>query len=181
MINPEQIITLANSLGKKPIIACIGSTKIISDSFGPMVGQLLVDKYQVNATVIGTLRSPLHAVNIIDRIQLATKLSPTSKILAVDAYESTHNADSIRIINGGIKPGLASGKDLPRIGDVSIISSTYRYKGNACCLGRVYSLADNVAKLINLILNLTFVNSSDEYVAKNIATLSDYRYYNIIL
>ncbi|MBE5732045.1 MAG: DUF1256 domain-containing protein [Clostridiales bacterium] len=172
MISPEQIITLATSLGKNPIIACIGSTKIISDSFGPTVGQLLVDKYQVNATVIGTLLSPLHAVNIVDRIQLATRLSPTSKILAVDAYESPHNVDSIRIINGGIKPGLASGKDLPRIGDVSIISSTYRYKGNVCCLGRVYSLADNVAKLINLILNLTFANSSNERDVKNIRDTS---------
>ncbi len=170
MISHEQIITLASSLGKDPIIACIGSTKIISDCFGPTVGQLLVDKYHVNATVIGTLLAPLHAVNIVERIQLAIKTNPNSKILAVDAYESPRNSDSIRILNSGIKPGLASGKDLPRIGDFSIISSTYHYNDNTCCLGRVYSLANRVAKLINHIINLNSISASDECVIKNIPT-----------
>jgi putative sporulation protein YyaC len=159
MITPEQIITLANSIGKSPIIACIGSTKTLSDCFGPIVGQLLVDKYKVNATVVGTLLTPLHAVNLIPRISETIKSYPLSKIIAVDSYESKENKDNIRILNGGIKPGLASGKNLPRIGDFSIISSTFKQNGNVCCLGRIYSLADKVAKLINFIVSYGYSKS----------------------
>lgn len=152
MINFEQIITASTIIGKNPIVACIGSTKIISDSLGPFVGQLLTDKYQIKATVVGTLASPLHALNLTERMQEAVINNPTSKILAVDAFESPLNKDCIKILGGGIKPGLASGKDLPRIGDCSIVGHTYRYSGNSCCLSSVFALADKIAKLIDLIV-----------------------------
>ncbi|MBO5224574.1 MAG: DUF1256 domain-containing protein [Clostridia bacterium] len=142
---------MKNNVGKNPIIACIGSTKIISDSLGPIVGQLLLDKYHVEATVVGSLLSPLNAVNLVERMNKARLLNPFGKIIAVDAYESTQNEDSIRIINGGIKPGLASGKDLPRTGDYSIIASAQKTNGHSCCLGKVYALADKIAKLISFI------------------------------
>ena len=153
MITFEQIITLSKNVGRNPIIACIGSTKSISDSFGPTVGQLLVEKYRVKATVVGTLLSPLHAVNLINKMRTATSVNPYSKVIAIDAYEPSDNKDSIKILNGGIKPGLATGKNLPRIGDFSIIASTFRYNGNVCCLGRVYTIADKVAKLVSYVVN----------------------------
>ncbi len=170
MIKPEQFITLSSSVGLNPIIACIGSTKILSDCFGPIVGQLLVDKYQIQATVIGTLYNPLHAVNLIPRMREAIELNPNGKIIAVDAFESKDNKDSVKIINGGIKPGLASGKDLPRIGNLSIIASTYKYNGNFCCLGRIYSMADKVAKLISLVVNCGISQSLDNNTPPNVSS-----------
>lgn len=161
MITHEQIITLSKNVGLNPIIACIGSTKIISDSFGPIVGQLLVEKHKISSPVIGTLLSPLNALNIVERMKTVILQYPCNKIIAVDAYESANNKDSVKIINGGIKPGLATGKNLPRIGDFSIIASTLRYAGNSCCLGRVYSLADKVAKLI------AYVVKTAEQISRN--------------
>ena len=149
----EQIITLCKSLGKNPIIACIGSTKDLGDSLGPIVGQLLVEKYKTNAVVVGTLTSPLHAVNLTERINAIVKRYPSSKVLAVDACSFLENRDCIRIIRGGIKPGLASGKDLPRVGNFSIVASSYKFEGKTHCLGKVYLLADKIAKLINFIVS----------------------------
>ena len=149
----EQIITLGKSLGKNPIIACIGSTKDVGDSLGPIVGQLLVEKYTTDAIIVGTLTDPLHAINLTERINATIKHYPKSKVLAVDACNFLENKDCVRIIRGGIKPGLASGKDLPRVGNFSIVASSYKFGGKTHCLGKIYLLADKIAKLINFIVS----------------------------
>ena len=150
----EQIITLSKDLGSKPIIACIGSTKDIKDSLGPITGQLLVEKYKVDAIVIGTLLSPLHALNITQRMARVCDIYPQSKTLAIDACRFPDGKHRIRLIKGGIKPGLASGKNLPRVGNYSIVASTEELHSNALCLGSVYSLADKIAKLVVYTLSL---------------------------
>ena len=163
MNNFEQIITLGRSLIFRPIIACIGSTKDLGDSLGPLVGTLLEEKYKTNAIVIGTLLSPLHALNLTERIPSTIEEYPQSKVIAVDACAISENKDCIRIIKGGIKPGLASGKDLPRIGDYSIVGSAYKFGGTTHCLGKIYALADKIAKLINFLTSLsssTFTQSN---------------------
>ncbi len=174
MNRSDRIITLGKSLGKDPIIACIGSTKIISDCFGPIVGQLLTEKYRVKANVVGTLFAPLHAVNLTERLFSAVNEHPLSKVIAVDACEINENRDLIRIIDGGIKPGLASGKDLPRIGDISIVASSYKYNGNLHCLGRIYRLADTVAKLIDFMI----AQSNEQSAKEQQIHSSYYRNYN---
>ena len=151
----EQIITLGKSLSYRPIVACIGSTKDLGDSLGPIVGTLLEEKYKTNAIVVGTLFSPLHALNLTEKINSITEKYPLSKVIAVDACAFTENKDCIRLIKGGIKPGLASGKDLPRIGDYSIVGSSYKFGGKTHCLGKIYALADKIAQLINFLTSFS--------------------------
>lgn len=147
----KQIITISKNLGSTPVIACIGSTKDIADSLGPITGQLLVEKYKTNAVVVGTLLSPLHALNLEESLGKIKTKYPTSKIIAVDACASIEKSEKIVCIKGGIKPGLASGKNLPRIGDYSIVGSTFT--NSVQSLGEVYLLADKIAKLINFIVS----------------------------
>ena len=149
----QQIITISKNLGPSPIIACIGSTKDIADSLGPITGQLLVEKYKTNAFVVGTLLSPLHALNLTKRLDQIKAERPKSKIIAVDACSFSDKLERIQILQGGIKPGLASGKNLPRVGDYSIVASTLNSSTHG--LGEVYLLADKIAKLINYIISLT--------------------------
>ena len=151
MIKLKQIVSISKNLGLQPIIACIGSTKDIADSLGPITGQLLVEKYKTNAVVVGTLLSPLHALNLKENLDKIRNEYPTSKIIAVDACAFCDRSEKIICIKGGIKPGLATGKDLPRIGDYSIVASTFN--NSVQSLTSVYLLADKIAKLINFIVS----------------------------
>ena len=78
----KQIITISKNLGSTPVIACIGSTKDIADSLGPITGQLLVEKYKTNAIVVGTLLSPLHALNLEESLGKIKTKYPTLKVFA---------------------------------------------------------------------------------------------------
>ena len=129
-----------------PVILCIGSTKIIGDSYGPMVGQLLKDT-ELNAIVYGSLESPITALNVTDVYNRVKAEYPLNKIIAIDAFSGDGEHDELKLVSGGIKPGLASGKDLPRIGDVSIIASSATFYGNHS-LSNVYRLAQLTVQLL---------------------------------
>ena len=132
------------------VIVCVGSTKILSDCFGPIVGHILCEKHNLNAYVYGTLASPINAVNLISSLEEIKQRHEKSKIICVDSFEPRNcTKDEIRFINGPIKPGLASGKNLPPVGDVSIISASAKTKSNSYCLGKIYALASITAKIID--------------------------------
>lgn len=136
------------------VIVCVGSTKVISDCYGPIVGHILCEKYNPNAYVYGTLSSPINALNLVSSLNQIKQRHKSSKIICVDSFEPGYsNKDEIRFINGPIKPGLASGKNLPSVGDISIISAPAKNKSNACCLGKVFALASITAKILDYALS----------------------------
>lgn len=108
-------------LEKKRIYACIGTPKLVGDSFGPRVGNL-IDKYVdkgFNCEVMGNIREPLHALNIEER---TSYIEDNSVIIAIDSCVSSCGNRDIVIENNGIKPGLACKKELGLLGDISILS-----------------------------------------------------------
>ncbi|MDP4156827.1 MAG: DUF1256 domain-containing protein, partial [Bacillota bacterium] len=54
------------------VFVCIGSDLSIGDSLGPIVGTELED---LGFTVIGTLKYPLHGLNLRDRLKIELALS----------------------------------------------------------------------------------------------------------
>ena len=136
------------------VIVCVGSTKVISDSFGPIVGHILCEKYNPDAYVYGTLSAPINALNLVSSLEKIKQRHKKSKIICVDSFEPIRsNKDEIRFINGPIKPGLASGKNLPPVGDISIISAPAKSKTNSYCLGKIYALASITAKILDYSLH----------------------------
>ena len=142
-----------------PVILCIGSSKIISDCYGPTVGYLLQNEYPLNAFVYGSLYKPVNALNLQATLSQIRIKHPHSKIIAVDSFLSSLDKDEIKLINGSIKPGLASGKNLPEVGDLSIIASSATFGKNTYCMGKVLSLAQITAKLLHLSIPLTVATS----------------------
>lgn len=136
---------------KAPIvIICVGSTKVISDCYGPIVGHLLCEKYNLDAYVYGTLSSPINALNLTSSLKTIKQRHKTSKIICIDSFEPNDlSKDEIRFIDGPIKPGLASGKNLPAVGDISIISAPAKTKSNSYCLGKIFALASITAKILD--------------------------------
>lgn len=101
-----------------------------------------------SAIVFGSLEHPITALNV-EQIYNEIKSSyPYHPIIAVDAFAGNGKADEIKIVNGGIKPGLASGKNLTRVGDVSIIASSATVNGHHS-LSNVFALASITNKILS--------------------------------
>lgn len=103
-----------------PIILCIGTDRATGDCLGPLVGekmQYFNDRYQV----IGTLKSPIHALNISETIHYINNYIPNPFVIAIDAsLGSSAHLGCITVSNCPISPGKGVNKKLPAIGDISI-------------------------------------------------------------
>lgn len=102
------------------LFVCIGTDKVSGDSYGPFVGTYLEE---FGYDVLGTLDSPIHAMNITEKL---SNLPSDKTVICVDA-STTDNYDHIgtfTVIKGSIIPGKGMGKDLGKFGDYSIIGPT---------------------------------------------------------
>ncbi|MCK1982190.1 MULTISPECIES: spore protease YyaC [Peribacillus] len=97
---------------------CIGTDRSTGDSLGPLVGtQLSLKGYNV----LGTLKSPVHALNLDENITLARNIYSNHFIIAVDAcLGGIKSVGEVHVHGGPLKPGAGVGKELSPIGDVSI-------------------------------------------------------------
>jgi len=106
---------------KPPVFVCIGSDRVTGDCLGPLTGHLMVNKYDIEAFVYGTLEFPVTALNLEESRDFIMGAHPGQKIIAVDAALGfTEQVGAIRVRRGGIKPGAAVAKELPVIGDIGI-------------------------------------------------------------
>ena len=96
---------------------CIGSDLSTGDCFGPLTGTLLKNLGFQN--VIGTLDSTVHAKNLEEKLSLVPE---GNHILAVDATMGHYqDIGRMHFINGPIHPGSAFKRDLPPVGQSSVI------------------------------------------------------------
>lgn len=135
-----------------PIILCIGSDLTISDSLGPIVGSKLKEK-DLPCFIYGSLDMPITAKEIESLKRFVASAHPYSPILVIDAAV-TENSEKgyVKFISDGIKPGLGINKDLPKIGDCSIIAIVCEKKtflkniSTATRLGEINYLADIISQ-----------------------------------
>lgn len=139
------------SLGKLPVVLCIGSDRVTGDCLGPIVGQMLVER-GANAFVYGTLSRPVTALNLKDAVKHIRETHGEKKVLAIDSSVGrSADVGKIRINFGSISPGSADGKDLPKVGDVSItatVTDPHKTPLSAVRLGTVYPLARSICERI---------------------------------
>ena len=107
---------------KKPVILCIGTTKVIGDSLGPKVGDRLVKEYNINAYVYGRTESPVNGINYLTYVAHIKKHHKNSLIIAVDACLGVSmDVGRIKLVMSGLQAGAALNKNLDRIGDIGIL------------------------------------------------------------
>jgi putative sporulation protein YyaC len=107
------------TLLKKVAFACIGTDRATGDCLGPLVGTNLK---RLGYTVLGTLEEPLHAQNLVEELSRFRTVSNTDFIVAIDAsLGRIENIGTITLANMPLKPGSGVHKDLPPIGDISIL------------------------------------------------------------
>ncbi|MRX73395.1 spore protease YyaC [Bacillus lacus] len=117
----ESITALLPKLGYKPIvILCIGTDRSTGDSLGPLVGAKL-NRQLSQFPVYGTLKDPVHAVNLEDTIEYINKKHKFPYIIAIDACLGKLNSVGTFLASPGpLRPGAGVNKILPEVGSMHI-------------------------------------------------------------
>ena len=100
-------------------IVCIGTTKAIGDSVGPLVGTALhslLKDYDVN--IIGTVDDQVNGATLFEKLK---EVRQGSTIIAVDAAITTDNSliGTYERIEGSLHPGAGIDKVTTDIGNIS--------------------------------------------------------------
>lgn len=137
---------------KELVILCIGTDRSTGDSLGPLVGYKLDSNIHFKPVIYGTLKFPVHALNLETVMEQINSNHPNSVIIAIDA--STGQKDHVGYITlskGPLYPGLALKKQLLPVGHICItgIVNIQSVMNNAVLqttrLDTVMSLADLIS------------------------------------
>ena len=114
--------TLRGITDSATVYMCIGTEKVFSDSLGPRVGTLLNENMLYPAFVYGLSEQNITAENLLYCYSFIRAMHPDSKIVVIDAaVGSAEQIGKIQVSDNGIMPGAATNKNLPSVGDFSII------------------------------------------------------------
>jgi len=118
----EFLVTfLPPAKAKELIFLGIGSDRSTGDSLGPLVGSCLEELCASDIYILGTLNDPVHAVNLMDRLQFIKNNFSQPFIIAVDSsLGRAKNIGNIKVENGPLVPGIGVNKKLPPAGDIHI-------------------------------------------------------------
>ncbi|WP_077213044.1 spore protease YyaC [Bacillus dakarensis] len=145
----------------------IGSNVISGDSLGPFVGTLLRDSFPTHLTVYGNLQTPLDGTTIEKEIS-RFNLPSNCFVIGIDSVLGSESLlNSIVISNSALHPGAGLGKNLPCIGDCSVMGvvlekhtpdhTSLLYTD----LHVIYTMAVNIAKAISLLVRQYFRYPAD--------------------
>lgn len=106
----------------RPIVfLCIGSDRVTGDSLGPLIGYKLSDRPLQNFYVYGTLKNPVHALNMNETLENIYIKHPNAFIVAIDAsLGSRKHLGLITLGVGPLLPGAGVKKELSAVGDLFI-------------------------------------------------------------
>lgn len=115
---------LKNLIGKsQPVFLCVGSSRCVSDCLGPIVGELLIKKYNISAFVYGNMDTNVTVKNIDEFVSFIRKEHPLSPIVLIDS--SVGNEDEVGMVKfckGGVIPGGYTHQRTQILGDYSLTS-----------------------------------------------------------
>ncbi|WP_440897382.1 spore protease YyaC [Amphibacillus sp. Q70] len=103
------------------VIVCVGSDRSTGDALGPITGSLLTKRKQSNYSVYGTLKNPVHALNLKKQLRQIKQQHPNAFVIAIDAcLGKASSIGHIKASIGALKPGLALKKELPEVGHLHL-------------------------------------------------------------
>ena len=114
----EQVREEQNKTGV--LFLCIGSDRSTGDSLGPLVGYKLEQRSN-GPLLLGTLRRPVHAINLEETICRIRDQYADHVVVAIDAsIGRREHVGYITVGLGALRPGLGVRKNLGAVGDVHI-------------------------------------------------------------
>lgn len=108
------------------VFVCVGTNKVIFDTFGPLCGSKLQQK---RIPYFGDCKYNVNAINMYDRLEEIYKINniDNKNIIAIDASITAdiNKLNKLEIKrNRGVKPGAGMGKVFPTIGVNSVLMYT---------------------------------------------------------
>lgn len=134
-----------------PVVLCVGSDKIMGDSIGPTVGDLLINFYNLKCFVYGTTGNSVNGKNLNEYLAFIKAVHPENPIIAIDACMSNQeDVGKIKIIKGGVNPKCAITKCRNPVGDIGILGVIDKIRKDA--LGALLTASnDDMLKISNKI------------------------------
>ena len=135
---------------KEPVFLCVGSDKVVCDSVGPIVAEMLTKKYNIAAYVYGGLDYNINAQNLTQALNYIEITHPNSQIILIDATLG----DNVGQVMLGAGSFAALGKVLPirKIGNFSILGvvdkKSKSFNLNTTKLKIVMELSEFIAKAV---------------------------------
>lgn len=107
---------------EKRVYLCIGTENVLADSFGPRVGTILQNNMKKPIFVYGLVDNNINALNLVNAVSVIRTLHPKHKLVVVDAaVGDVSELGCVQVNPYGVRPGSATDKVLPQVGDYSII------------------------------------------------------------
>ncbi len=135
---------------------CIGTDKIIEDSFGPRVGNKLNKIFYSNPEIIvyGTMKNPIHLKNATHILQ---NIKKTGQLILIDsAIGKKEQIGSSYLNKGGVEIGKAFNQSIyfPADFNIKTVIGSKEYIPNYS-VNEIENLAEDVSKKItNIVLEL---------------------------
>lgn len=143
-------------LSCEPVFLCVGSDRVIADSLAPIIGEILVNKYNIPAYVYGGLDYNVNGNNLSFVINYIESVHPRSQLILIDATLSD-SIGSVIVTNGSFA-GLGKILPIKKLGNFSILGVVGK-KGktfmlNTTRLQMIKSMADFMAKGIAMAISV---------------------------
>lgn len=117
------------------VFLCIGTDRMTGDCLGPLVGYKLQKKAADTHCVFGTLKHPVHALNLNYALTKIRLRFANPFIIVIDAALGLPgHIGNITLSSGPLLPGEGMNKNLPSVGDLSITGIVNSCHGNASLL-----------------------------------------------
>jgi len=146
---------------KNFVIVCIGCDKISGDALGPLVGELLRNKYNLPCPVYGTIEAPVNGVTMNEYREMLESYHNNADIIAIDAaVGSPEEIGKIKIRTGGIKAAGALNDSHKMLGSLGIMGVVAPKNGDVlgalleAPFALVERLAEKIARSISFIVSL---------------------------
>ena len=151
-------ISLVNELllrKEKPVFLCVGTEKVIGDSVGALVGEILKKKYKINGYIYGDFDDNVTAKNLNNTILKIKNAHPYSPIVLVDGIlGESHEVGQVKFYPQGAIPS-GQFNDGVLVGDYSILAvvDTKGIDGltllSSVKLGTIITMAEFIAESIS--------------------------------
>ncbi|KIL49208.1 spore protease YyaC [Jeotgalibacillus soli] len=104
------------------VFVCVGSDRSTGDSLGPLIGSNLQKRNLPHFHLYGTLKEPVHALNLEQTMTTIYEFYPDAFIIGIDACLGQYrNVGFIEVGDGPIRPGAGVNKKLPDVGNIHIM------------------------------------------------------------
>ena len=117
----SNLIKDENDINRNIIFLCIGTSRVVGDSVGPIVGSILKQNIISNKQieVLGDCENNIHYENIEQNVDIVKKLNPNSLIVVIDsALSKEENIGRIFVQNRGLKYGEGIKKKSNIVGNI---------------------------------------------------------------